>query len=57
MSTAVKILGSLGLALTIAPALLYLGRAINEPTMKLAMLCGTVLWFATAPWFLKGGGN
>ena len=57
MTTAAKILGPLALVLTIAPALLFLGQAIGEPTMKLTMLAGTVLWFAVAPWFLKGGGS
>jgi hypothetical protein len=55
MTKIAKILGPLALVLTILPPLLFLGKAMSEPNMKIAMLAGTILWFATAPWFLKGG--
>lgn len=43
------------LALTVLPPLLFLGQRLGEEPMKVWMLVGTVLWFATAPRALKGG--
>jgi hypothetical protein len=55
MHTTVKILAPLSLAATILPAVLCAFKAIDDGTMKLAMLAATVVWFALAPFWLKGG--
>ena len=49
MQTVVKILGRLGLALTILPPILYLAGNIELGTVKLVMIIGTVLWLVAAP--------
>lgn len=43
------------LTLIVGPAALYALGRLGEDTMKLALLVGTVLWFAAAPRWLKGG--
>jgi len=50
-----KALGMVALAGTIVPSLLFLGGSLGEGPMKLIMLLATVLWFATAPLWVKGG--
>jgi hypothetical protein len=47
--------GPLALALTIVPPVLYFGQLVGDAAMKALMLAGAVLWFASAPWFMKGG--
>ena len=51
----IKLLSYLALVLTIVPALLFATGVLSEDTMKLVLLVGTVLWFATAPRWLHGG--
>jgi hypothetical protein len=55
MTQLAKVLGLLALAGTIVPPLLYLAQAMGEAPMKLIMLVSTVVWFATAPFWIKGG--
>ena len=55
MTQVAKILGLLSLAGTIVPPLLYLFRAMAEAPMKAIMLLSTVVWFVTAPFWMKGG--
>lgn len=55
MTQVAKILGLLSLAGTILPPLLYLFRAMGEAPMKAVMLLSTVVWFVTAPFWMKGG--
>ncbi len=50
-----RILGLLALAGTLVPSVLFLFHAIGEGTMKMVMLVSTVVWFATAPFWMKGG--
>lgn len=50
-----RALALLALALTLGPAILFATGLLAEGPMKLLMLAGTVLWFATAPRWLKGG--
>jgi hypothetical protein len=50
-----KILGLLALAGTIVPPLLFLAKSMGEGPMKLIMLISTVVWFATAWYWMKGG--
>lgn len=48
-----KILGLLALAGTVVPPLLFLLQAMSEGSMKVIMLLSAVLWFATAPFWMK----
>ncbi len=49
MKLALKTLSRLGLAFTIIPSFLFLFDLIRLETVKLAMIAGVVLWFATSP--------
>jgi hypothetical protein len=55
MTQVAKVLGLLALAGTIVPPVLYLFRALGEAPMKWLMLLSTLVWFATAPFWMKGG--
>jgi hypothetical protein len=57
MQTPLKILGCSALALTLMPPILFATGSLSESVMKALLLAATVLWFATAPFFLKGGGE
>lgn len=56
MKSLAKTLGLLSLAGTILPPVLFLMGTMAEGAMKLIMLLSTVLWFATAPLWMKGEG-
>jgi hypothetical protein len=45
------------LALTVAPPVLFALGAMGEPAMKLTLLGAAILWFATAPRWMHGGGD
>ena len=53
METVLKILGRLGLALTILPSLLFLIGTLQLATVKMVMIIGTVLWLVAAPMVQK----
>jgi len=55
MKATARVLGLLALILTIAPALFNATGILSEAAMKALMLAGTILWFATAPFWLKAG--
>ena len=55
MNAIAKVLAPLALIATIAPPLLFLLKAISEGPMKVTMLVATIVWFATAPFWMKGG--
>jgi hypothetical protein len=55
MNTLARYLSLLALTLTVVPAALFALGALGDAPMKLAMLAGTVLWFAASPYWLKGG--
>jgi hypothetical protein len=55
MKTIAMILGIIALGLTVVPPILFATQSLAEPTMKRLMLDGCVLWFVTAPAFMKGG--
>lgn len=55
MKILAMILGIVALALTVVPPILFANQSMAEPTMKRLMLDGCVLWFVTAPAFMKGG--
>lgn len=49
-----RLLALLALALTVGPAALHAAGWLGDAPMKLLMLAGMFLWFATAPRWLKG---
>ncbi len=55
MNSVAKILAPLALVATILPAVLFLFKALGEGPMKATMLIAAVVWFATAPFWMKGG--
>lgn len=57
MTQVAKVIGFLALAGTIVPPFLFLIQALAEGPMKGIMLVSTVLWFATAPIWMKGGSH
>jgi hypothetical protein len=50
-----KVLGLLALAGTIVPPVLFLTKTLALEPMKLIMLIAMVVWFVTAPLWMKGG--
>lgn len=57
MQMLLKALALLALTLTLIPPILFATGSLAEGTMKALMLIAALLWFATAPFFLKGGGE
>jgi hypothetical protein len=53
MKTLARIASVAALALTVVPAFLVLVGRFAWDTHALLMLAGTVLWFATAPLWMK----
>ncbi|MDZ7331274.1 MAG: hypothetical protein ONB31_04810 [candidate division KSB1 bacterium] len=53
MKTILIILSFIGLALTLFPSLLVFLAAISFRFHLSLMLLGTVIWFSTAPFWLK----
>ncbi len=53
MKIGVKILSYIGLALTVLPAFFVFSGQITWETHAQLMLAGTLLWFATAPFWIK----
>lgn len=53
MKTALKLFSILGLGLTIVPAGLVFLNQIPWQTHANLMLIGTILWFVTAPFWMK----
>lgn len=52
MRTLWPIVSLIGLALVFAPAVIYLSGSIGKGTMTTIMLIGTVVWFATVPFWM-----
>lgn len=52
-----RLLALFALLLTLGPAILFATGALADSTMKLAMLLGAVLWFATAPRWLRNSND
>jgi len=50
-------LSLVGLALTVVPAFLVFAGAITWLQHASAMMAGAVLWFATAPFWMKEEGD
>jgi len=55
MLNSLKVVGLIALGLTIVPPILYVTGTITLPAVKWFMAVGCLLWFATAPIFMKGG--
>lgn len=55
MNAVAKVLAPFALVATLLPPVLYLFKAMGESSMKLTMLIAAVVWFATAPFWMKGG--
>lgn len=53
MKPILKIISVLGLALTIVPSLLVFSSVITKQTHFRLMTVGLVLWFATAPFWMR----
>jgi hypothetical protein len=49
-----KVLGLLALAGTIVPPVLFLTKSLALEPMKLIMLIAMVVWFVTAPLWMRG---
>lgn len=47
-------LSAIGLGLTVVPAFLVFGGLLSWKTHAVLMAVGTVLWFASAPFVMKG---
>jgi len=52
MKRAMIFLSLIGLGLVIFPAILYLAGTLGKAPMKALMLVGTVLWFASVPFWM-----
>lgn len=52
MKKILPFVSSVGLALIIVPACLYLAQSVDKSQMQGLMLVGTVLWFASAPFWM-----
>ena len=52
MKTIIKILAIIALFITLVPSLLFFFGQVSEGTSKIWMMIGTLLWFATASFWL-----
>ena len=57
MRTALKLISFTGLGLTVIPSFLVFAGRIAWGTHATLMLVGTVLWFASAPFWMLGDGS
>jgi hypothetical protein len=53
MEIALKIIGRIGLVLTLVPSFLYLFGMMELGTVKWVMIAGTVMWMVAAPMIQK----
>ncbi len=53
MTRILKIVSFIGLGLTVAPAFFVFYGAITWDSHALLMLIGTIVWFGTAPFWMK----
>ncbi len=53
MELLLKIISGLGLALTVIPAFLVFAGTIPWSTHATLMLIGTLMWFGSAPFWMK----
>lgn len=57
MMAFLKTLSFIGLGLTVVPAFLVLFGTTTWDTHAMLMLLGTVLWFVTAPRWMRGASS
>lgn len=57
MKSILKFLSFAALGLVIIPPLLYLTGSLAKPAMSSVMLAGTLLWFATVPFWMGRDGT
>jgi hypothetical protein len=53
MKILLQLVSLVGLLLTIVPSLLYFTEVISKPNHQWLMFAGTILWFATAPFWMN----
>jgi hypothetical protein len=53
MRTALKLISFVGLGLTVVPSFLVFAGRITWDTHAALMLVGTVLWYASAPFWMR----
>ena len=53
MRMSLKVVSWLGLALTLLPSLFVFGGALSLDTFENLVLAGSVLWLATAPFWIN----
>lgn len=53
MSTVLKLISLAGLVLTVVPAFLVFAGTLTWSQHATLMVIGTVLWFATAPFWMR----
>lgn len=51
--TLIGIIALSGLALTLIPSILVFTGALSAPTNKVLMAAGMLLWFTTAPFWIR----
>jgi hypothetical protein len=56
MKSLIKIISCLGLALTIIPSLFVFKGVIDIRVHYQLMIVGMIMWFATAPFWMKSSG-
>lgn len=54
MKNALKLISLLGLILTLFPSFFVFAGSISIETHYKLMIAGMVLWFSTAPFWMKG---
>ncbi|MDH7598679.1 MAG: hypothetical protein QHH07_03445 [Sedimentisphaerales bacterium] len=55
MRTFAMLIGICALGLTIIPPVLFAVNWLKDPVMKQLCIDGCILWFISAPAFMKGG--
>jgi hypothetical protein len=55
MNALAKFLAPLALVATVLPPVLFLLKVLGEGPMKATLLVATIVWFAFAPLWMKGG--
>lgn len=56
MKIALQIISATGLVLTIIPSMLVAAQVMESGQNKMLMLVGTILWFATVPFWMRKKG-
>ena len=54
MKRVLPLISFAGLALVVVPVVAYVMGSLQKPAMFDLLLIGTVLWFATVPWWMDG---